>query len=238
MQSAMQIEVYPTDADALDAAAALIAERTRNAESRVRVALGGGRSGRAVMVALAGRSDVPWARIEWFLADERCGAPDDPRAHAKVAWDSLFGPRGVAANGVCSPALDGASPAAIAARYAETLAARLGPEGRFDLVALGLGANGELGALTDVAFDARAWVAAVPAFADEPERVSITPTILERAGHVVVVGIGPQVAQTIARALRGGAGPAARVPPSERVTWVVDRDAAGELLKDARPVAS
>jgi hypothetical protein len=52
-----------------------------------------------------------------------------------------------------------------------------------------------------------------------------------------VIGIGPQVAGTLARALRDGTGAAARVAPSERVTWIVDRDAAGELLKDATPVA-
>jgi 6-phosphogluconolactonase len=240
MQSAMQIEVYPTDADALDAAATLIAERARDGGARIHVALGGGRSGRAIMVALAARGDLPWGRIDWYLADERCGAPDDPRSHAKIARDSLFGPRGVPATAVCVPAVDGASSQAVAARYAETLAARLGPEGRFDLVVLGLGADGELGALCAApgALDASTWVTAVPSgSAGEPDRVSITPAMLERAGHVVVIGIGPQAAGTLGRALRDGAGPAAHVPPSEWVTWIVDRDAAGELLKNATPVA-
>jgi 6-phosphogluconolactonase len=236
MQSAMRIEVYPTDADALDAVATLVAERTR-AGGRASVALGGGRSGRAVMAALAGRGDLPWERIDWYLADERCGAPDDPRTSAKIARDTLFGPRGVAAAAVCAPAPDGGSAEDVAARWAETLAGRLGPTGRIDVVVLGLGADGALGALPPVsaALDATAWAAPVPAAGGEPARVSVTPALLDRAGHVVVVAVGPEPAAALARALRSGEGPAARVPPSDRATWIVDRDAAGELLKDATP---
>ena len=196
MQSAMRIEVYPTDADALDAAATLVAERTRAATGRASVALGGGRSGRAIMMALAGRGDLPWSRIDWFLADERCGAADDPRAHAKIARDSLFGPRGIAAAAVGAPALDGAAPADVAVRYADTLATRLGATGRFDVVVLGLGPDGALGTLAPgcAALDDPAWVAAIPAAGGEPVRVSVTPALLERAGHVVVVALGPEPA--------------------------------------------
>jgi 6-phosphogluconolactonase len=130
--------------------------------------------------------------------------------------------------------------AEIARRHAETLAARLGPDGRLDLVVLGLGADGELGALTPgcAALDSAATVAVVPSpSADEPDRVSLTPTAIARVGHVLVLGLGPQAAGTLARALREGSGPAARVPPSERATWIVDRDAAAELLRDATAVA-
>jgi 6-phosphogluconolactonase/glucosamine-6-phosphate isomerase/deaminase len=240
MQSAVQIEVYPTDADAADAAATLIAERVRAATGgrRATVAVGAGRSGRATMVALAARGDLPWASVEWFLADERVGPANDPLAHATVARDSLFGPRGVTAARIHRPEL-GADAGEIAARYASLLAERLGPDGVLDVVALGLGADGALGALAPVsaALDASTWVAAVPpSAADEPARVSITPALLGRAGHVIVTAVGPDTAAVVASALREGRGPAARVLPSARVTWVVDRGAAETLLKGASPV--
>jgi 6-phosphogluconolactonase len=237
----MQIEVYPTDADAADATAALVAERLRAVPSdrRATVAVGGGRTGRATLVALAGRSDLPWASVDWCLADERCGDAADPLAHAKVARDSLFIPRGVASARIHTPVLDGGDAAVVAARYAERLASLLGPDGRLDVVVLGIGADGALGALAPgtPAIDAAAWVAVVPATTGgEPPRVAMTPALLARARHVVVTAVGPGTASVVAAALRDGHGPAARVLPSERVTWVVDRDAAGLLLKDATAV--
>jgi 6-phosphogluconolactonase len=242
MQFAMQIEVYPTDADAVDAAAALVAAHVLRAASarRPTVVLAGGRSGRAVMVALAGRGDLPWARVEWYLADERCGAPGDPLAHAKVARETLFGPRGVAPALVHGPAVAGVEPAAAAAAYATALEAALDGPGAPDVVVLGIGADGALGALAPAcaALDAPGLVAVVPAASPEdPPRLSMTPALFARAGHVVVTAVGPETAGAVAAALRHGTGPAGRVLPSERITWVVDRAAADGLLKDATPVA-
>jgi 6-phosphogluconolactonase len=238
----MQIEVYPTDADAADAAAALVAERLRAVPTGrgATAAVGGGRTGRATLVALAGRGDLPWASVDWCLADERCGDAADPLAHAKVARDSLFVPRGVAAARIHSPRLDDGDAVAVAARYAERLAALLGPDG-LDVVVLGIGADGALGALAPAtpALDAAAWVAVVPPTAGgEPPRVAMTPALLARARHVVVTAVGPETASAVAAALRDGQGPAGRVLPSARVSWVVDRDAAGILLKDATAVAA
>jgi 6-phosphogluconolactonase len=237
----MQIEVYPTDADAADAAAAMVAERLRAAPTagRAIAAVGGGRTGRATLVALATRGDLPWASVDWCLADERCGEAGDPVGHAKVARDSLFTPRGVASGRIHAPVLDGGDAETVAARYAARLTELLGPEGRLDVVVLGVGADGALGALTSgaPALDAAAWIAVVPATTSgEPPRVAMTPALLARARHVVVTAVGPETAGAVAAALRDGQGPAARVLPSERVTWVVDRDAAGLLLKGATAV--
>jgi 6-phosphogluconolactonase len=239
----MQIEVYPTDAEAADAAAALIAERLRTAarSGRATAAVGGGRSGRAILVALAGRGDLPWSAVDWCLADERCGDAADPLAHATVARDSLFGPRGIAAARVHVPLVDGSDAGTIAARYVERLVALLGPDGALDVVVLGIGPDGALGALApnSAALDATAWVAVVPsATSGEPPRVAMTSALLARARHVVVIAVGPETARAVAAALRDGQGPAAGVLPSDRVTWVVDRDAAAVLLKDATAVSA
>jgi len=233
MQSAVQIEVYPTDAEAADAAAALVASHAREAGKRATVAIGAGRVGRPVLVALASTSDLPWNAVEWFLADERCGAAPDPLAHATVAKDSLFGPRGVPASRIHAPRVE-ADPRAVATAYAATLAERLGSDGVVDVVVLAIGPDGALGSLTDdVPADAGASVAAVPG---DPPRVTITPALIDRARHVVVTAFGPDTANAVAAALRDGRGPAAHALPSARVTWVVDRAAAERLLADAKPV--
>jgi 6-phosphogluconolactonase len=233
MQSAVQIEVYPTDAEAADAAAALVASHARAAGKRATVAVGAGRSGRPVLVALASSSDLPWNAVEWFLADERCGDAPDPLAHATVAKDSLFGPRGVPASRIHVPRVAGDAPD-VAAAYAATLAEQVGPDGVFDVVVLGMDPDGAVGSLTDdVPADLAAWVAAVPG---EPARVTITPALIDRARHVVITAFGPDTADAVAAALRDGRGPAAHALPSARVTWVVDRAAAERLLADAKPV--
>lgn len=236
----MQVEVYPTDADAVEAAAALVAERIREAvvRGRARVALGGGRSSRAMLVTLASRGDLPWGHVDWCLADERCGEPGDTLAHAKVARDSLFGPRGVAASHIRGPVV-GDRPDEVATRYAESLSEVLGSGGRFDLVVLGIGSDAALGVLTPgcAALESTALVAVVGAAgAAEPPRVSLTPRALASAAYVIVTAVGPESAGAVASALRDGTGPAGCVLPSERVTWIVDRAAASQLLATAIPV--
>jgi 6-phosphogluconolactonase len=239
---AMTLEVYPTDAEAFEATAALAAERLGGAGPHPTVALGGGRG---VMVALAARGDLPWERVEWFLADERCVPGGDARSNARLAEEALFVPRGVAAARIHPAPLALGEPARVAAAYAETLARALAPGPAFDLVLLGLNARGSVAALVPgcAALGAPAAVGAVSAeeVDEEPRvgRITLTPTVLAAACHVIVTAVGEESAGAVAAAVVDGTDPA-RVPaalvrPSARVTWIVDRAAAQLLLRDARP---
>jgi 6-phosphogluconolactonase/glucosamine-6-phosphate isomerase/deaminase len=82
MAERLDLDVYPTDGEAIEAAAERAAEHLRAAATpaRLRVALSGGRSGRGLLVALAGIDDLPWERIDWLWADERCVATEPRRA--------------------------------------------------------------------------------------------------------------------------------------------------------------
>jgi len=236
----LELQVYPTDAEAFDAAAALAAQHLRAAATgSPAVALSGGRGGRAVMVALAARGDLPWERIEWYWGDERVVAPDDARSNVRLARESLLAPRGVAAARIHPPALEPGDATAIAAAYARTLAGVV-----FDLVFLGVGTNGHIASLMPgcAALAATSPVApvAVGEVSEDPfvARVTITPPVLAAARHVIVATAGENKAGPVAAAMRDPLDPS-RVPaqlvrPSERVTWFVDRAAAAELLRDAR----
>ena len=244
----MDVDVYQTDAEAFGAAAALVAETLRAASAargRATLALSGGRGGRGVMVALAERSDVPWDRIEWFWADERCVPVDDPRSNVRLARESLLGPRGILAARIHPPPVELVRPEAIADAYARALAALLEAEPVFDAVLLGVGGDGHVASLMPRcrALSASAPVAAVALeeVTAEPHvaRITVTPPVLGVARRVVVVATGAEKARPVAAALRGAEDPT-RVPaqlvrPSSRVRWVIDRAAAGELLRDARP---
>jgi 6-phosphogluconolactonase len=239
----VHVDVYQTDAEAFEATAAAAAAVVREAATAgpVTVALAGGRGGRGVMLALAARGDLPWERLDWWWGDERCVPPDDPRSNVKVARDSLLVPRGIAAERIHPPPLALGDAERIAAAYA----AALGAAPVFDLVLLGMGADGHVASLVPgcAALQATVSCAAVALVevSEEPRvaRVTLTPPVLAAARRVLVTVAGDAKARAVAAALRGPADPA-RVPahlvrPSERVRWIVDRAAAAELLREARP---
>jgi 6-phosphogluconolactonase len=239
----VKLDVYPTDGEAFEAAAALAAERLRTTTGRVGVALSGGRGGRGVMVALAARADVPWERIHWFWADERCVPPDDPRSNIRLARDTILGPRGVPAERIHPPPLALGDPARIAEAYAGILSATP----LLDLVFLGVGTDGHVASLMPGcrALHATALVAPVDVTEVNTEprvaRVTITPPLLAAARAIIVTVTGDAKAPAVAAALRDPLDadrvPAQLVRPSERVSWIVDRAGAAELLRDARPAA-
>src|SRR5262245_49315297 len=87
--AAMQREGYQTDAEAYEAAAALAATRlvSAAASGRATLAVPGGRAGRALMLALATRGEIPWTRVHVFFTDD-CRLPDgDARRTLRVAQE-------------------------------------------------------------------------------------------------------------------------------------------------------
>ena len=248
MAERLDLDVYPTDGEAIEAAAERAAEHLRAAATSapLRVALSGGRSGRGLLVALAGIDDLPWERIDWLWADERCVAATEPQSNVRLARDSLLEPRAIPAERIYPPPVELNDPARIAAAYAETLVALGGgPTPILDLVLLGLGPSGAVAALMPggAALAATAPVTAVPPVevTEEPPlaRITMTPPVLRAARHIVVVATGDAQAAAVAAAMGDPVDPS-RVPahavrPCARVAWCLDRAAAKELLRGARP---
>src|SRR5262249_1240918 len=147
--AAMQLEVYQTDAEAYEAAAAGAAARlvARGRSGRTAGALPGGRGGRALMVALAGRAEIPWNQVDVYFTDECCLPAGDARRTLAVARESLLAPRGVPADRVHAIPVDEGDPASAAAAYGELLSRALGTPPVLDLVVVDLGDHGEVAAV-------------------------------------------------------------------------------------------
>lgn len=225
----MRIDVYETEGEALAAAADLVERLLADGGAAPAVALPGGRGGRPIMLALASRKRIPWKRARFAVVSERRTPSEEAPTNRRLLRDHFLAPHGVPAIEV-----DERDPAR---GWEQEVRRVAGDTLAFDLLVLELGPGGEIGALDGSHGTGEAEPLAIVRTADA---VGLGPAALERARRVVVVATGAERSDAVAAALRPAAGracPARWVLPSERVAWVVDRAAAGALLRDAAPAA-
>ena len=206
--SADAVRVYADGAALALAAAELFAEAARTAvaaRGRFVVALSGGATPRSTYEILAEepwRSRVPWPSFHVFWGDERCVPPNDERSNERMAREALLDHVPVVA-GQVHPIRCAGDPAAAAARYEETLKEYF-PEGRprFDLVLLGLGANGHTASLfpgAAVLKEERRWAAEVFLAEEDLWRVTLTAGAINSAALVVFLVAGRDKADILRR---------------------------------------
>jgi 6-phosphogluconolactonase len=204
-------------------------------------ALSGGSTPEQLYTLLASRELLPridWSRVSFFFGDERCVPPDDPQSNYRMALASLLGPLGVPAERVHR--MLGELGAEIAAeRYQAELERCLAREGNglpaFDLVLLGMGADGHTASLFPgtAALDERArWVAGSHPDGLVP-RVTLTLPLINAARRVLFLVSGADKAQAAREVLHGSSPlplPAARVRPlAADAEWLLDAAAASSL---------
>lgn len=217
---AMAIELVV--ADDAEAAAATAAERIA---ARIAAAAGGGfalgvsggRTPGRMFRFLADRDDLPWAGVEAWQADERIAPPGSPRNVGLVEsglLDRLF----LHWMPVEEPDLDRAM-----ADYAAGL-----PD-RFDLIHLGLGADGHTASLVPghPAAAVRDRAVALSEPYQGHRRMTLTIPVLEAARELLWLVTGEEKRDALSRLLAGDASiPAGAVRPRAALV-VADRDAAG-----------
>ena len=198
------------------------------------------------------REAVDWGAVRVFWGDERAVPPDHPESNFRSAREELLS-RVPLAEGSVHRIAGELPPEEAAAEYEAALRAALGEELAFDLVLLGLGADGHTASLFpgDDAGEGRTAPGRAVVAASAPEaprrRVTLTYDALAAAREVLFLVAGEGKAEAVARALSPGAGgegggrpggslpPAARVRPrSGRVLWLLDAGAASRLPEVAR----
>lgn len=214
------------------------AARAVRARGTFRVALAGGSTPRRVHAAIVADARSRGHEVEawdvWF-GDERCVPPDDAESNFRMADETLLS-RLATRPRVHRVPTERGGPAQVAAAYeaelAEAFGLRPGERPRFDLVLLGLGADGHTASLfpgDPVLAERSRLVAAVRGPKPPPDRVTFTLPVLCAAREVLFLVTGAEKAAAVRDALEPGvvAGlPAGRViPEAGRVVWLVEYEA-------------
>lgn len=200
------------------------------------VALSGGTTPRDFYKHLAREPGLPWSQTHLFQVDERLVPAESPESNLRLLRATLLSGLASGAAGLHAVRPDTANPTAAADDYEreirEFFQDRQGGDAAFDLVLLGLGADGHTASLfagSAALKERERLVAAVPSACGRTARVSLTLVLLNRARHVFFLVTGAAKRAVLADVLGGRDDlPAARVRPAGGAcVFFADRAAAG-----------
>jgi 6-phosphogluconolactonase len=210
-------------------------------KGEISLALSGGSTPGAVYALLGAAplsTSVPWSNIHVFWGDERCVPPTSPDSNYRMARESLLDRISIPADNVHRIKGED-SPDRAAALYDNELRqffrTHPGEFPRFDIVLLGLGADGHTASIfpgTAAETERHRFVIAVQPSAVATQRVTMTLPVINNAANIVFVVSGGAKADIVRDIFMGEEGkyPAQRVKPGNgKVHWYVDRDAARHL---------
>ena len=244
-----ELRVY-ADAEQLARAAAELfvsqAAEAIQARGRFRVALSGGSTPRRVFQLLATdefSSRIGWDRVDLFWGDERYVAADDRDSNYRMTADTLLRHIPIPATNIHRVRTE-ISPAAAAASAYEIEIRQIfqypSSVPQFDLVYLGLGANGHTASLfphTSVLGERIKLVEAE--FVNEVNqwRITMTLPLINRGRTVAFLVEGQPKAEVVREVLTGSPDPqrlpAEFIAPDGKLLWMMD-EAAAALLPGAK----
>lgn len=213
------------------------------ARGRARVALAGGQTPRdlyALLATPAWRARVDWSRIDFFWGDERCVSPESDESNYRMARDTLLRELSLQPDQVhripaeLDPPEDAAARAEAELSHAFQRAPGHGSLPVFDLVLLGLGADGHTASLfpnSPLLKETVRWTGVARPLGMTP-RISLTLPVLNAARQIHFLVTGEAKASAARQAFLGTADPPSGCPaglvrpPRGAVVWVIDRAAA------------
>ena len=219
------------------------AEEAIEARGQLTVALAGGTTPNAMYerLATAFRDAVPWHAIHFFWGDERYVPPTHPDSNFRAAYDAMLSKVPAPETHIHRVHTELSNAADAAADYQRTLrrefALNAAALPAFDLVLLGVGADGHTASLfpgSDALRRTDRLVLAPWVEKFQAHRITLSLPVLNQALLVVLMVSGAAKADVLHAVLEGperpDALPAQAVRPSNgRVLWLVDRPAAAKL---------
>jgi 6-phosphogluconolactonase len=244
MNADIEIRVEPDEAAALHVAAEVFIETVHTAAvvtGCATIAISGGSTPRGMHRLLAGppyAARIFWERVHLFWVDERLVSYEHPASNFGAARMDFLNCLPQPPGGLHPVPVSGDGDTA-ARRYEEEIRRHFHQlhleEPVFDLIALGLGADGHTASLfpgSSVLSEQRRWAVAVIGGQPEVERVTLSYTVLNCARRVLFLVTGENKAAVVRHVLGGSLPvlPAQKVCPlTGRTTWVLDRSAASLL---------
>jgi 6-phosphogluconolactonase len=203
------VRVFADETAVSRAAAAALKDVVTGAvarRGRCAIALSGGATPRALYRELAAnhRSTIRWEHVDVFWGDERFVPPLDPQSNYRMAKAALLDHVPCRSANVHAIPTDLETPEAGADAYASVLRAYFG-DGmpRFDLLLLGIGADGHTASLFphSPALEINDAPVAATRAPDGSPRITLTMPVLLAAHTTFVLATGANKAPAIARAL-------------------------------------
>lgn len=218
------------------------------AKSIFRVVLSGGNTAIFFFDALAAQPDIPWNKIQLFFGDERYVSPEDEASNYYQASKHLFSRVTIPPENIYRIPTECIDPENAAKNYEKTLqkifALKENEAPHFDLVYLGLGADGHTASLMPESEIVKAaithkntdlvtslWVEKLNMY-----RISLTPHALNNSTNISFIVMGKSKAAAIENTLKGMHNPA-QYPAQlincthEKIVWFLDELAASQLNK-------
>jgi len=210
---------------------------------RFSVALSGGGTPTGVYALLAERSyceEMPWPQTHLFWGDERLVPPDDPGSNYGQVARLLLNKVPIPPENIHRACGELSMETAVA-EYTNQLQTFAGNEQTpiLDVVLLGMGSDGHTASLFPGSpVQESDWVIGVTANYDgrPAQRLSLTPTVINCARHIIFLVTGSSKAETLQKVLYGPHQPetlpAQRIQPANgTLTWLADTAAAHKLSR-------
>lgn len=206
------------------------------------LALSGGETPQLLYKKLASeeyKEKIDWKRVHIFWGDERAVPFDDDRNNAKMAFKNLLIPSGIPEAQVHKMRVD-IEPVFAAKDYENVLHTYFDKtEKSFDLILLGVGDDGHTLSLfpdSPLLETPRHWVNSVYNEDQKMYRITLMPSIVNKASHIAFMVTGENKSEILHRIIEGQYEPIvlpAQIikPENGELHWFLDKEAAEKLIK-------
>src|SRR6188768_3119825 len=170
-----------------------------SADSAASLGLAGGTTPRAAYEALAKIPGIDWSKVSVYFGDERAVAASHPDSNFAMAKAALFDRVPLPASNIHRIAAEDPDQDAAARAYEAVLPARI------SVMVLGIGEDGHTASLfpfSPALNERTRRVLPVIGPKPPPQRLSITPPVIESAGLCIVLASGAGKAEPVRRALK------------------------------------
>lgn len=240
----MHFHIYKNTVELVDELAKWITNyiiRTLEKQDRFTIALSGGETPKNLYHTLSAETycnQIDWNKMHIFWGDERVVPFTDYRNNAKMAYNTLLSKAKVPGTNVHVMRTD-LAPDIAAKEYEKILHDYFDEtDNSFDLILLGMGKDGHTLSLfpgSSILNDQQHWVNAVYVEDQKMHRITLMPSIVNRAVSIVFLVTGTEKAKALKFVLQDQQPdqyPAQLIQPlNGELHWFLDEDAAREIGK-------